>query len=249
VYGRRKIAVVVPAYDEERLIGRTVSTLPRYVDHVIVVDDGSRDGTAAQAQATGGARLVVLRHAKNRGVGAAIASGYRAALSIGADIAVVVGADAQMDPDEMDRLIEPIATGAADYVKGNRLGHAKIRERMPHARWVANRLLTRLTRLALDADVTDSQCGYTAISRHALERVPLERLWPRYGYPNDLLGWVLGAGMRVAERPVTPIYGDERSHIQPLTIGPTLAWVLARAWWRRRRAAAPSPFSLEGRSL
>ena len=238
MYGRRTVAVVVPAYNEERLIGRTVSTLPRFVDHVLVVDDGSRDGTVEAAVAAGGARLSVLSHGRNRGVGAAIATGYRAALDLGADIAVVVGGDAQMDPAEMDRLIEPIAIGKADYVKGNRLGHVDLEQRMPRPRLVANRLLTRLTALALGAPVSDSQCGYTAISRSALERLPLERLWPRYGYPNDLLSWLQASGARVTERPVTPIYATERSHISPVTIGPTMAWVLARVWWRHRRGSS-----------
>ncbi len=237
MYGRRRVAVVVPAYNEARLIGRTVAGLPRWVDEIIVVDDGSRDDTAAVAHSTGRSGLTLLQHSKNRGVGAAIVTGYREALRLGVDIAVVVGGDAQMDPNEMDRLIEPIAIGAADYVKGNRLVHRDVERRMPRPRLIANRMLTGLTRLALGrGDFGDSQCGYTAISRHALLAVPLDRVWPRYGYPNDLLGWLLAAGLRIAERPVTPIYGEERSHIHPLTIGPTMALVLARTWWRRRRA-------------
>ncbi len=234
MYGRKTVAVVVPAFNEERLIGRTVSELPRYVDHVFVVDDGSRDGTSAVARAEGGERTRVIRHTRNRGVGAAIATGYRAALAAGADIAVVVGGDAQMDPSEMDRLIEPIAAGTADYVKGNRLGHREVSQRMPRARQLANRVLTELTRVAVGQPVNDSQCGYAAISRRALERLPLERLWPRYGYPNDLLGLLAARGLRTADRPVSPIYGDEVSGINPVTIGPTLAYVLARTWIRRR---------------
>lgn len=235
MYGQKSVAVVVPAFNEERLIGRTVRTLPRYVDHIIVVDDGSRDATSANARAEGGGRLRVIRHAKNRGVGAAIATGYREALAAGADIAVVVGGDAQMDPEEMDRLIEPIAVGAADYVKGNRLSHRDVEQRMPRARLMANHVLTGLTRLAVGQEaLRDSQCGYAAISRRALERLPLSSLWPRYGYPNDLLGLLSSRGLRAIDRPVSPIYGDEQSHINPITIGPTLAYVLARTWVRRQ---------------
>ena len=226
---------MIPAFNEERLVGRTVASVPAFVDHVVLVDDASRDATSAEAQRAGDGRLRLLRHAKNRGVGAAIVTGYREALRLGADVAVVLAGDGQMDPDEMERLLEPIAVGAADYVKGNRLGHPELARRMPAARRVGNRALTLLTRMAVgDETLQDSQCGYTAIARRALEAVPLEDVWPRYGYPNDLIGRLQLAGMRVVDRPVTPIYGSERSGIRPVTFVPMLGFVLARSWVRRR---------------
>ncbi len=231
-----EVMAVVPAFNEERLVGRTVAGLPRWLARVVVVDDGSADRTSEMARSAGDQRLKVLRHTRNRGVGAAIVSGYRRALEEGADVVVVVGADGQMDPEEMHRLVEPIARGEADYVKGTRLTHPELRARMPIGRRIGNRVLTELTRIAVgDPTLTDSQCGYTAISRAALERVELEGLWPRYGYPNDLLGLLLNAGLRVVERPVTPIYGvGERSGIRPLRVLPGFGYVLGRAWLRRR---------------
>lgn len=235
VYGRIRVAAVIPAYNEERLVGRTVGTIPAFVDHVVLVDDASRDATSAEARRAGDSRLSVLRHPANRGVGAAIVTGYREALRLGADAAVVVAGDGQMDPTEMERLLEPLASGAADYVKGNRLDHPELRRRMPAVRRVGNRALTFLTRVAVgDTTLQDSQCGYTAISRRALEALPLERVWPRYGYPNDLIGQLQLAGLRVVDRPVTPIYGSERSGIRPVTFVPMLGFVLARSWVRRR---------------
>lgn len=236
MYGRQRLAVVIPAYNEERLIARTVRTVPAFVDHVVLVDDCSTDRTRWCALTVGDHRLEVIGHRRNRGVGAAIATGYGRALACGADIAVVLAGDGQMDPAEMDRLIEPIAVGVADYVKGNRLGHPELDRRMPPSRRLGNRVLTALTRLACgDATLNDTQCGYTAISRAAMQRVPLDALWPRYGYPNDLLGLLRVRGLRVLERPVTPIYGDEESGIRPHTVIPMLSFVLARTWLRRQR--------------
>ncbi len=236
MYAGLTVVGVIPAFNEERLVGRTVATIPDYVDHVVLVDDGSTDRTIARARAKADDRLRIVRHSRNRGVGAAIISGYRHALRLGADVAVVLAGDGQMDPTEMPRLLEPIAAGNADYVQGNRLGHPELAERMPPTRRVGNHVLTRLTRLSTgDASVQDSQCGYTAISRTALEALPLSRVWPRYGYPNDLLGLARAAGLRVVARPVTPIYATEQSGIRPVTAIPTFGYVLARTWLRLRK--------------
>ena len=235
VYSGLSIAAVVPAHNEEKLIGRTVATMPRLVDHVIVIDDGSTDATAQRALERGDGRFAMVRHPQNLGVGAAIVSGYRAALSCRADVVVVMAGDGQMDPDEIDRLLEPIAVGTADYVKGYRLGHPELARRMPATRRVGNRVLSALTRAATgDRSLRDTQCGYTAISRRALEALPLDRVWPRYGYPNDLLAHMQAARLRVVDRPVTPIYGDEQSGIRPLSAIPTFVYVLARTWVRCR---------------
>src|SRR5437868_2684504 len=118
MFAQLRVAVVVPAYNEERAVGRTVRGLPRWIDHVLVVDDASTDGTALAA-ATGRRGLEVLAHAHNRGVGAAIATGYARALELGVDAALVMAGDGQMDPADLPMLLEPIARGRAHYVKGN----------------------------------------------------------------------------------------------------------------------------------
>ncbi len=242
MYGQLTVAVVIPAFNEEPFIRKTVETLPTFVDHVILVDDASEDQTTERALGAPDPRLPVVRHARNRGVGAAIASGYRLALALGADAAVVVAGDGQMDPSEMDRLLEPIASGEADYVKGDRLAHPDVRRRMPAARYVANRLLSWATRHAVGKpDLRDSQCGYTAASRALLQSLPLYALWPRYGYPNDLLSLLHVHGWRVTDRQVTPIYGDEKSGIRVWSVVPSLTFVLARAWVRRFASTPQSP--------
>lgn len=234
MYRGLRVAVVIPAHDEARLLPVTLAGLPAFIDHVIVVDDASTDGTAAVARRCGPWQLDVVRHATNQGVGGAIVTGYRHALALAVDAVVVVGADAQMDPAEMPALIDPLVDGLAHYVKGDRLGHPEVRARMPRLRYLGNHALTRLTRLATGyRHMRDSQCGYTALDARVLAALPLDRLYPRYGFPNDLLARLAELSARVVDRPVTPIYATERSGLRiPRVIAPIL-WLLARATARR----------------
>lgn len=209
----RAVAVVVPAYNEARLIGRTLLRIPAFVGTIVVVDDGSSDGTSAAALAVLDPRIEVVRLPQNRGVGAAIAAGYEAAFARGAAVCAVMAGDAQMDPADLPSVVGPVLCGEADYVKGDRLSYPQARARMPLTRWLGNRALSLFTRLATGIDVKDSQCGYTAISRRAAAQLPLASLWPRYGYPNDLLGMLAERGLRVRDVTVRPIYADEISGI------------------------------------
>jgi glycosyltransferase involved in cell wall biosynthesis len=232
VRGGARIAVVVPARDEARFVGRVIASLPRFVDYVVVVDDASTDDTAAEARAAHGpAALWLVRHSRSRGVGGAIAAGYREALALGADVIAVMAGDAQMDPADLAAVVDPVVRGEADYVKGDRLRH-RDRSAMPLARRAGTAALARLTSWAIGVRVHDSQCGYTAISRQALERIDLASLWPRYGYPNDLLAHLVGAGLRIVEVPVAPVYRDEKSGLRPWHLV-TIAFLIGRARWRR----------------
>lgn len=235
-----RIAVIVPAYREERLISRTLGRMPAYVDAIYVVDDASPDGTLACARRSADPRVVCLTHSKNRGVGAAIVTGYQAALADGHDVLAVMAADDQMHPDDLEPLVRAVLRGA-DYAKGNRFVHAESR-RMPLARRLAGEVLSAATRLATGLRVSDTQCGYTALSARAARTLPLDQLWPRYGYPNDLLGMLAARGLLVAELPVRPVYADESSGVRPWHALSVLG-VISRRWWRerpRRRLAAPS---------
>src|SRR5262249_44217881 len=128
--------------------------------------------------------------------------------------------------------------GHADYVKGNRF-RSRERRNMPWLRRVAGRLLSWATRLASGLDVDDCQCGFTAVSRRALFALPLEELWPGYGYPNDLLLLAAQHGLSVSEVTVRPVYADEQSGVRPwhalLILG-----LLARRSWRTRQPLLPS---------
>ncbi|MEP6861445.1 MAG: glycosyltransferase family 2 protein [Deltaproteobacteria bacterium] len=233
MYRQLRVGVVIPAFNETRAIAKTVATIPDFVDAVIVVDDASSDDTSDRAKVN--PDIVVVRHAQNRGVGAAIATGYRHALEAGLDVAVVMGGDGQMDPRDMPALLDPIAAGVADYVKGNRFLHPDVWREMPPARIVGNVLLSAATRVTSGYHhVFDSQCGYTAIHRDALERIDLGAVWTRYGYPNDLLARLHAAGVRVADVAVRPIYGEHwKSGINFGTALHPLPYVLLRSWGSR----------------
>lgn len=235
-----RVAVVMPAYDESRLIARALGSVPAWIDRVVVVDDASTDDTALRAEAFGDPRVVVVRHARNRGVGAAIATGYAVAFGEGYDIAVVMAGDAQMDPEDLPSLVEPIVEGRADYAKGDRLSWPGARRDMPAARFVGNHVLSLLTRWTTGLGVRDSQCGYTALAYQAARRLELERLWPRYGYPNDLLGHLAQLGARVADVSVRPVYRDEVSGIGWWHALVVIPFVLLRVLLRRMLVVTPS---------
>jgi glycosyltransferase involved in cell wall biosynthesis len=238
MYGQLSVAVVVPAYNEIAKITRTITSVPAFVDRIIVVDDGSSDGTGEAAARLFRRGLEVVRHPQNRGVGSAIASGYRRALELGVGAACVMAGDAQMDPADLPRLLDPLAEGYADYAKGNRfLWPGGVAGVMPPVRLVGNFVLSWLTRLASGYwHLFDSQCGYTAISRQALACLDLGRIFPRYGYPNDILSRLACVGARVVDVPVRPVYGPGwRSGIRPWTVVYPMSFVLARALARRVR--------------
>jgi glycosyltransferase involved in cell wall biosynthesis len=236
LHGKR-ITVVVPAFNTSVRVTRVIATLPDFVDRCVVVDDASTDDTPAHLGACVDPRVAVVRHAENRGVGGAIATGYLRALDHGAELVAVMAGDAQMDPSDLAALAEPVALGRADYAKGNRLGHPECRRAMPLTRWVGNVALSAMTRAATGLDhVGDSQCGYTVVSRRVLERVDVARMWSRYGYPNHLLGALAHAGLRVVDVTVRPVYADERSGVRLRDALVTVPRILALVAWARLRA-------------
>ncbi len=209
--------------------------MPASVDSIIVVDDASEDGTFDVSKRSSDERVVSLRHDRNRGVGAAIATGYRHALASPGgdrDAFVVMAGDGQMDPRDLPTVVEPVARGEAGYVKGNRFAWPNAREIFPPGRWVGGHVFSALTSAALAMPVHDSQCGFTAISRAACSRIDLAALWPRFGYPNDLLSLLARAGEKIVEVPVRPVYAGEKSELRAWHL-PVIAGVVARAWYRR----------------
>jgi len=238
VYQNHRIAVVVPAYNEADKIAQTLASIPAFVDAVIVVDDGSRDNTAALAAAFVRHGLEVVVHTENLGVGAAIVTGYRRALALGCDVAAVMAGDSQMCPGDLPGLLDPVASGTADYAKGNRFAWASAESAfrlMPVSRWIGNVVLSHLTRLATgNYSFFDSQCGYTAASRKALAVIVSAPVFRRYGYPNALLIQLCAARLSVKDVAVRPVYGPGwRSGIQPHVVALPILGLLWRGWRSR----------------
>lgn len=234
----KSIAVVVPAYNEEALIGRTLDSIPDFVDKIIVVDDESQDGTAGEVRdriEQQPERIVLVQHENNQGVGGAIATGYEWCRDQGVDVAVVMAGDAQMDPTDLPALLEPVVRDEADYAKGNRLFTGAAWHEIPKVRYLGNSMMSLLTKIASGYwHVADSQCGYTAINARALKTIPWELMYKRYGQPNDLLVRLNLYAFRVCDVPVKPVYNvGERSGIKPIRMIPKLSWLLFRLFtWR-----------------
>jgi glycosyltransferase involved in cell wall biosynthesis len=204
------IGVVVPAFNEMARIGLTLDGIPAFVNHIVVVDDASTDSTREAVLNRAERRVHLVAHDTNQGVGAAIRTGYRACLGLGADILVVMAADNQMDPEGIEPLLTALREHNAEYVKGNRFLHPD-HASMPILRRLGSKALSWLTRVTTGYAVDDCQCGFTALHSKAAERLPLDELWPRYGYPNDLLALLRRINATVVEVPVKPIYAGESS--------------------------------------
>jgi glycosyltransferase involved in cell wall biosynthesis len=231
----KRVAVVVPAYNEELLVAETLRGMPELVDLVVVVDDCSTDATVERAREVGDPRVVVLTHERNAGVGAAIVTGYEHCRDEGVDVTCVMAADNQMDPAELADLAGPVARGETDYAKANRLFTGEAWKLIPRARYLGNAALSLLTKIASGYwHVADSQAGYTALGLDVLRRLDLERVYRRYGFPNDLLVHLNVAGARVRDVPSRPIYGvGEKSGIKIRRVAPRIAWLLFKGfWWR-----------------
>ncbi len=235
MYRDKVIGVVVPAYREEALIGRTVSTIPEFVDHVIVVDDASPDRTSEVVEELEDPRVVLIRHERNRGVGGAISTGYVWCRDHGVDVAVVMAGDGQMAPEDLPDLLDPVVEDRTDYAKGNRLVSGAAWREIPRTRYLGNSALTFLTKIASGYwHVTDSQTGYTALNKKALHLLPIENIYPHYGMPNDFLVTLNIYGMRVSDIPVSPVYGvGEKSGISIIKMIFWLPILLLRLFCRR----------------
>lgn len=238
---KKTICVVVPAHNEEKMIGKVIQTMPNFVDLIIMVDDCSQDKTAKNAVAaakTSGHKIKVIILEQNSGVGTAIVVGYREAVKQKMDVTAVMAGDAQMDPAELRDIVMPVIRSEAEYVKGNRLIYGKAWQMMPKVRYLGNSALSLLTKIASGYwHVADSQTGYTAVSLKTLTEINLGNLYPRYGFPNDMLVHLNLINARVKEIQIKPIYHvNGKSGIRLWKVVPTISWLLIRRFfWRLKK--------------
>ena len=233
----KTVAVVVPAHNEEGLIDATLQGIPGFVDRIVVVDDASSDATAERALGGDDPRVQVVVHDRNRGVGAAIVTGYKRALAERADAVAVMAGDNQMDPDELEQLALPVVRGELDYAKANRLFTGSAWKLIPRSRYLGNAVLSLLTKIASGYwHVADSQAGYTVVSGGMLRLLDLDRIYTKYGFPNDMLVHLNIWNARVRDFPSRPIYGvGERSGIKIRSVVPRISWLLWKGFfWRMR---------------
>jgi len=237
MYLNKSIAVVVPAYNEERLIEKTLVSIPAFVDQIIVIDDASTDQTLdiVKRLMVNDDRITLIEHPTNQGVGGAIISGYKKSIEMNMDVTAVMAGDAQMDPGDLVSIIEPVCREQVEYAKGNRLFAGEAWKMIPKVRYIGNAFLSLLTKVASGYwHIADSQCGYTAISINALRRIPLDDIHKRYGTPNDLLIKLNIEHIKVRDVQVKPIYNiGEESGIRIWKDGPFIALLLLRGFFKR----------------
>jgi dolichol-phosphate mannosyltransferase len=224
---RLRAVCVIPALDEQGKVGRLVERFPPgAVEQVVVVDDGSSDGTAAEARAAG---AHVISHDKRRGVGAAIRTGIDHALEHAFDVVVVMGGDDQDDPAEIAVLLAPIERGEADFVQGSRRLEGRRTVDMPLFRLVTTKAYSVLFRLLTGFRSTDATNGFRAFSTDVVrdERIRLHQTWlDTYELEPYLLFQAIRYGWRVREAPVTKSYHRDLGYSKMLP---------GRDWWRLLR--------------
>lgn len=232
----KSIAVVIPAFNEEKLIKKTLTSIPNFVDEIHLIDDASSDNTLNAAKSLHLTKLSIHCHSQNEGVGGAIITGYKKCLKQNVDIVVVMGGDNQMHPDDLHPLLTPLLLEQADYSKGDRLSFKGVFKRMPFLRFMGNHGLSLLTKLTSGYfSVRDSQCGYTAITTSALNKLHLDAIYTRYGFPNDFLAHLYVIRARLAQVTVQPIYADEKSGISLFTAFFKVPAVILRSWAVRKK--------------
>ena len=241
----KKVIVVLPAYRAEKTLARTFSEIPReVVDDVLLVDDGSTDGTVDVARELG---IETFVHHQNLGYGANQKTCYRKALRAGADIVVMVHPDYQYDPRLIPAMAGMIASGIYDIVLGSRiLGGSALQGGMPLYKYVFNRLLTGLENLLLGTKISEFHTGYRAFSRRALENLPLLANSNDFVFDNQILAQAVAFGLRIGEISCPTKYFKEASSINfsrscRYGIGVIATSGLFRLW--KWRVVSPQIFS------
>jgi glycosyltransferase involved in cell wall biosynthesis len=207
-----KVIVVMPAYNAARTLERTYNDLPRdVVDHVILVDDVSRDETVEVAQRLG---LKVIVHVQNRGYGGNQKTCYIEALRDGADLVVMLHPDYQYDSRLVPQLIAPIQSGEADLVLGSRLlGGGTLAGGMPRWKFISNRFLTIIENISLGQHLSECHTGFRAYSRRLLETIPFLLNSDDFVFDTEVIAQTVAFGFRVSEIPVPTRYFAEASSV------------------------------------
>ena len=208
----KRVTVILPAYNAEATLERTVDELDRaIVDDLVLVDDASTDNTLETANALG---LTTIRHAANRGYGANQKTCYRRALELGADIVVMVHPDYQYSPLLVPAMAAMIAYGEYDLVLGSRiLAQNAVAMGMPRYKYISNRTLTAVENLVMRQKLSEYHTGLRSYSRELLTALPLERNSDEFVFDNQILAQALAAGARIGELSCPTRYHAEASSI------------------------------------
>ena len=237
MYKNKVIAVVVPCYNEEKLVQKTIVTLPKEIDHIIAINDASTDNTIRELKriAKMNKKVIVLDNPKNGGIGFSLMRGYKHALeNTSSDAIGIVAGDAQCDPSYILEMLDVFFSEELDYVKANRFFHRDALKSMPRYRKIGNIFISLLTKFSTGYySISDTQNGYGFLSRSILKKVNYSFVKERYDYENTMLVALSIVGAKIKDHPVPAIYGEETSSIKLL---PTALRALRAVWvgfWQR----------------
>jgi dolichol-phosphate mannosyltransferase len=229
------VAVVIPCYRVSGQVQDVIARIGPEVHRIFVVDDccPEQTGDFVERNCTD-ARVSVIRHADNQGVGGAMVTGYRAALAAGVEIVVKIDGDGQMDPALIPRFVKALAQGQADYTKGNRFYDLESLRTMPRVRLLGNAVLSLVNKISSGYwDVMDPTNGYTAIHRTVLSHLPLAKIDRGYFFESDMLLRLYTLRAVVRDVPMTAHYADETSNLRVGRVLFTFPFKYLRAAFKR----------------
>ncbi len=235
-FKKYNIVAIIPAYRVEQDIKSVLGRFPAYIKHIIVVDDASPDSSAdlITAAAKKDKRIILIRHSKNKGVGGAMVSGFRKTLELGAQIAIKLDGDAQMDPAYIPALLTPLILGKTDYAKGNRFRDFGSLRKMPLIRRIGNLGLSFFTKAATGYwNIFDPTNGFFAIRTEVLAQLPLEQIDNRYFFETSMLANLYLFNAFVMDVPIPARYGSESSSLSIQRAFFEFPFKLARTFLRR----------------
>jgi len=221
-----KIFVVIPAYNAAKTVKSVFERIPKdffsQVGKFLIVNDGSRDGTADVSKeiAKEYPKIQIITHKKNKGYSQAQKSGYNEALKQGAGMTVLLHADGQYAPELIEKICQPILNGEADVVMGSRmLGGEALKGGMPKYKYYGNKFLTAIENLAYGMHVSEYHSGYMAYSRRTLETVPFNAVGDTFHFDGEMLLRSHKKGLKIKEIPIPTRYAEEKSHLNAVTYG------------------------------
>jgi glycosyltransferase involved in cell wall biosynthesis len=233
-----KLIAIVPAYNAAHhlteVIARIAAARPAHLFRTVIVDDGSNDGTAAIAQdlARTASDIEVVVRPHNGGYGAAMKSGLQVARALDADRAASVHADGQYSPEALEGLLAALDSRGLDLLQGSRIaGGQALAGGMPLYKYAGNWAIGKLERWVFGLPMTDLHSGYLVYGRRALTEIPFSRLSDSFDFDIEVIAAARAHGLAVGEAPIPTRYGDEISHLNPLTYGLRVLRVL----WRFKR--------------
>lgn len=231
-----KVTALIPSFNEEKLIRKTIDSLPPCIDEVIAVNDGSTDGTLAALRdiASHDPRIRIIDNKTNMGLGASMRKAFRAFLESDGELACVLPGDAQHDGTTIPGMLETLLDNNLDYVKPNRFLEFESLRQMPRYRRLGNMIITILTKFATGYySIFDSQNGGGVFPRATLARLPVHLIGDRYDYENTLLIALAVIGAKVRDFPAPAIYGDEDSTIKLIPTAIRALYITFTGFWRR----------------